>query len=121
MGNALSAWFMKTKARVYFTMLGLKNQRGFQCSAHACSEIGVKWFLFLKHSQNTLIKQVHNGPKYAKTDSRPFLTVLGTHMRASAGFERSIEENASMILFNVFLSFFGKPKGQKQGYGGEHC
>lgn len=30
--------------------------------AHACSEIGVKWFLFLKRSQNTLIKQIYNGP-----------------------------------------------------------
>jgi hypothetical protein len=52
-------------------------------SAHACSEIGVKWFLFLKRSQNTLIKQIHNGSKHAKTDLKPFLTILGTRMRAT--------------------------------------
>jgi aconitate hydratase len=52
-------------------------------SAHACSEIGVKWFLFFKHNQNTLIKQIHNEPIHAKTDLKPLLTILGTRMRAS--------------------------------------
>jgi len=46
--------------------------------AHACSEIDVKWFLSLKHSQNALIRQIHDGPVYAKTELKPFLTVLGT-------------------------------------------
>jgi hypothetical protein len=49
---------------------------------HGCSEIGVKWFLFLKHSQNTPLKQIHNGSKHAGTDLKPFLTILGTRMRA---------------------------------------
>ena len=53
-----------------------------ETSAHVCSEIGVKWFLFLKHSQNTLIKQIHNESTYAKMDLKPFLTILGTRMRA---------------------------------------
>jgi hypothetical protein len=44
----------------------------------ACSENGVKWFLFLKRSQNTLIKQIHNELTYAKTDLKPFLTILAT-------------------------------------------
>jgi hypothetical protein len=53
-------------------------------SAHGCSEIGVKRFLFLKHSQNTPIKQIYNGPKHGKMDLKPFLTILGTHMRATS-------------------------------------
>jgi len=44
--------------------------------AHACSEIGVKWFLFLKHSQKALIKQVHNGHTDTKEDLKPFLNYL---------------------------------------------
>jgi hypothetical protein len=51
-------------------------------SAHACSEIGVKWFLFFNYSKNALLEQIHNGSLYAKTDLKPFLTIKGTSMRA---------------------------------------
>jgi hypothetical protein len=37
---------------------------------------------FLEHSENTLIEQIHNEPTHAKTDSKPFLTILGTRIRA---------------------------------------
>jgi len=37
-----------------------------------------------QHAQDTLIKEVHNEPKYAKTDLKPFLTILGTNQRAQA-------------------------------------
>jgi len=67
-------------------------------SAHACSEIGVKWFLFLKRSQNTLIKQIHNEPTYAKTDLRPFLTILGTRMRAALS-------QISPVTFDIEICF----------------
>jgi len=29
-----------------------------------------------QHAQDTLIKEVHNKPKYAKTDLKPFLTIF---------------------------------------------
>jgi hypothetical protein len=41
-------------------------------------------FYSLSNSQNTLIKQIHNGPKHAKKDLKPFLAILGTAMRAKA-------------------------------------
>ena len=66
----------------------LKAKEPFQIAikklcALACPEIGVKWLLFLKHGQNTFIKQIHIGSKYAKTDLRPLSTILGTRMRAT--------------------------------------
>jgi len=36
-----------------------------------------------QHIKDTPIKEVHNEPKYAKTDLKPFLTILGTSQRAS--------------------------------------
>jgi len=69
--------------------------------ALACSEIGVKWFLFLKHSQSTFIKQIHIGSKYAKTDLRPLSTILGTHMRATRFFHafQKAKSGPSKVVF----------------------
>jgi hypothetical protein len=62
-------------------------------SAHACSEIGLKWFLFALHDLGTALGFVSvldffgvlSFPKtgeMCKTELRPFLTILGTRMRA---------------------------------------
>jgi hypothetical protein len=37
---------------------------------------------FLERSENTLIEQIHNEPTHAKADLKPFLAIVGTHMRA---------------------------------------
>jgi len=63
-------------------------------SAHACSEIGLKWFLFPVHDLGTALGFVSvldffgvlSFPKtgeMGKTELRPFLTILGTRMRAN--------------------------------------
>jgi hypothetical protein len=66
--------------------------------AHACSEIGLKWFLFALHDLGTALGFVSvldffgvlSFPKtgeMGKTELRPFLTILGTRMRASMTME----------------------------------
>jgi hypothetical protein len=64
-------------------------------SAHACSEIGQKWSLFAFHDSRKVFGFVSvldffgvlSFPKtgeMGKTELRPFLTILGTRMRAIA-------------------------------------
>jgi len=62
-------------------------------SAHACSEIGLKWFLFALHDLGTalgLVSVLHffgyfvssNTGETGKPELKPFLTILGTRTRA---------------------------------------
>jgi len=62
-------------------------------SAHACSEIGLKWFLFALHDPGTALGFVSildflgdfvssNTGETGKPELKPFLTILGTRMRA---------------------------------------
>ena len=37
-------------------------------------------FTVSQHIQNTPLKEDHNKPKNAKTDLKPFLTILGTNL-----------------------------------------
>jgi hypothetical protein len=64
--------------------------------AHACSEIGQKWFLFALHNLGTALGFVSvldflgvlSFPKtgeMGKPELKPFLTILGTGMRARLG------------------------------------
>ena len=81
-----------------FPMLSLLVEKKvliiFSCfSAHACSEIGLKWFLFALHDLGTalgLVSVLHflgdfvssNTGETGKPELKPFLTILGTRMRA---------------------------------------
>jgi len=67
----------------------------YQASAHACSEIGLKWFLFALHDLGTALGFVSvldffgdfvssNTGETGKPELKPFLTILGTRMRAHA-------------------------------------
>jgi len=40
-----------------------------------------------QHIQDTLIKEVHNKPKYAKIDLKPFLTIFAPSMRVYRRFK----------------------------------
>jgi hypothetical protein len=64
-------------------------------SAHACSEIGLKWFLFALHHLGTTLGFVSvldffghfvflEPEETGKTELKPFLTILGTRMRATS-------------------------------------
>jgi hypothetical protein len=64
-----------------------------EISAHACSEIGLKWFLFALHDIGRLqasflflislgILSSSNTGETGKPELKPFLTILGTRMRA---------------------------------------
>ena len=61
--------------------------------AHVCSEIGPKWFLFALHDPGTALGFVSvpdflgdfvssNTGETGKPELKPFLTILGTRMRA---------------------------------------
>jgi hypothetical protein len=62
-------------------------------SAHACSEIGLKWFLFALHDPGALDFMSildflgdfvsSNTGETSKPELKPFLTILGTRMRAT--------------------------------------
>jgi hypothetical protein len=71
-----------------------------QESAHACSEIGLKWFLFALHDLGTALGFVSaidfsgilsfsSTGETGKLELKPFLTILGTRMRAN------------MVFFNI--------------------
>jgi hypothetical protein len=62
-------------------------------SAHACSLIGVKWFLFAFCDLGTVLDfafvpeflvatSLLEPAEVCRTDSRPFLTIFGTSQRA---------------------------------------
>ena len=62
-------------------------------SAHACSEIGLKWLLFALHDLGAALGFVSvldffgdfvflEHRRNGKTELKPFLTILGTRMRA---------------------------------------
>jgi hypothetical protein len=62
-------------------------------STHACSEIGLKWFLFALHDLGTALGFMpvlislgnlssSNTEEKGKQELKPFLTILGTRMRA---------------------------------------
>jgi hypothetical protein len=75
-------------------LLQVNEEMKAHLSAHACSEIGLKWFLFALHDLGTasgFMSVLHffgdfvsprTQEKRAKPELKPFLTILGTRMRA---------------------------------------
>jgi hypothetical protein len=67
--------------------------------AHACSQIGLKWFLFAFYDLETVLDfafvpefpaatSLLKPAEACRTESKPFLTIFGTSMRASAKKEK---------------------------------
>ena len=85
----------------------------FGSSAHACSEIGLKWFLFALHDLGTALGSVSvldflgilscsNTGETGKPELKPFLTILGTRMRATC--ETAMRGSRHLHKYSVFSS-----------------
>jgi hypothetical protein len=82
--------FKKRERQLVF--VSFSSRFNVNISAHACSEIGEKWFLvFFRGFSSVLnLAHVHNFSvatllfRNPKAELKPFLTILGTRMRALA-------------------------------------
>jgi hypothetical protein len=99
--------FLRWRSAAYTTQIMPRQRHATYNSAHGCSEIGLKWFLFAFHDLGAALGFVSvldfsgdfvflERRRNGKTELKPFLTILGTCMRAKSFV--TID-----VLFNIAL------------------
>jgi hypothetical protein len=89
------------KSVVFFSVLVCSGDYYGEFSAHACSEIGLEWFLFTLHHPGKALGFVSvldffgdfvssNTGETGKPELKPFLTIFGTRMRAKTPIKQQV-------------------------------